>query len=303
MRKEMYGYFAVIAAACMWGVGGSAAKALFNQNITPFLLVKIRLTLAFLLMLVGLICYNRRLLIIPCRELVYFAMLGVGGMALLNFFYFYTISLTNVATAVFLQYLAPVFIAIYTVIYEKEKLGGRRGLAIALATLGGLFIMLNAGGAVAISSRGIMSGLLAAMFMAFYTVYGRRAVRQYHPLTAVTYSFCFAGIFWWLVSPEAWTSDTINAGNWWLFAYVAVFSTVIPFLLYFFGIRFLPPTNVGITACLEPVIAAVVAYLFLGETMGWLQIMGGLLVIIAVIILQTGSAQAAKTTEQIEEIV
>lgn len=289
MRKEMYGYLAVIAAACMWGVGGSAAKALFNQNITPFLLVKIRLTLAFFLMLIGLACYNRRMLIIPRKEIVYFAMLGIGGMALLNFFYFYTISLINVATAVFLQYLAPVFIAVYTVVFEKEPLGSRRGAAIVLATMGGLLIMLNNGGGAAVSGMGIISGLLAALFMAFNTVFGRRAVRDYHPLTAVTYSFGFAGLFWWLVSPDAWTAATITAENWWLFAYVAVFSTVLPFLLYFFGIRFLSPTNVGVTACLEPVIAAVVAYAFLDEVMGWLQMLGGLLVILAVIVLQTGT--------------
>ncbi|TWH49469.1 DMT family transporter [Sporomusa sp. KB1] len=293
MRKEVYGYFAVIAAACMWGVGGSAAKALFNQNITPFLLVKIRLTLSFLLMLIGLFVYNRRLLVIPRREIAYFALLGTGGMALLQFFYFYTISLTNVATAVFLQYLAPVFMAVYAVVFEKERLGARRGVAIALATLGGFLIMLNAGGGASISVLGLTSGLLAAASMAFSTVYGRRAVRRYHPLTAVTYSFGFAGLFWWLVSPEAWVQGTITTENWWLFAYIAVFSTVIPFLLYFFGIRFLSPTNVGITACLEPVIAAATAYLLLGEVMGLLQMLGGLLVVLAVIVLQTGSEQEA----------
>lgn len=302
MRKEVYGYLAVIAAASMWGIGGSAAKALFNQNITPFLLVKIRLTLAFLLMVIGLICYNRRLLLIPRRDIAYFAVLGTGGMALLQFFYFYTISLTNVATAVFLQYLAPVLMAVYATVFEKVRLGWNRGLAVGLATLGGLLIMLNTGGA-AISKLGIVSGLLAAFAMAFNTIYGRRAVRDYHPLTAVTYSFGFAGLFWWLVSPEAWTSGTINAGNWWLFMYVAVFSTVVPFLLYFFGMRYLSPTNVGVTACLEPVIAAVVAYLTLGEVMGWLQSVGGLLVVAAVILLQTSSEQEAVAESKKTDIV
>ena len=289
MRKEVYGYLAVIAAACMWGIGGSAAKALFNQNITPFLLVKIRLTLAFLLMLIGLLCYNKRLLVIPRREIAYFALLGTGGMALLQFLYFYTISLTNVATAVFLQYLAPVFMAVYAVVFEKERLGFRRGASIILAMTGGLLIMLNAGGGTSISALGLTSGLLAAAAMAFNTIYGRRAVRTYHPLTAVTYSFGFAGLFWWLVSPEAWATGTINSENWWIFAYIAVFSTVIPFLLYFLGIRFLSPTNVGVTACLEPVVAAVTAYLVLDEVMGWMQMLGGLLVVLAVIVLQTSN--------------
>lgn len=287
MRKEVYGYLAVIAAASLWGIGGSAAKALMGQNISPFLLVKIRLILSFFLMVAGILCYNRQLLVIPRREIAYYAVLGTAGMALLQFFYFYTINLTNVATAVFLQYLAPVLMAVYAVLFEKEKLGWQRGGAVGLATLGGLMIMLNAGGAT--SLLGIASGLMSAVAMSFNTIYGRRGVREYHPLTVVTYSFGFAGLFWLIVSPDAWTAGVINTGNWWLFVYVAVFSTVVPFLLYFTGMRFLSPTNVGVTACLEPVIAAGVAYLTLGEVMGWLQSLGGLLVVAAVILLQTSS--------------
>jgi drug/metabolite transporter (DMT)-like permease len=225
---------------------------------------------------------------IPRQEFAYFAVLGIVGMALLQFFYFYTISLTNVATAVFLQYLAPVLIATYTVFFEKARLGWQRGGAVVLAAIGGLLIMLNSGGE-AVSALGLASGLVAAAILAFNTIYGRRAVREYHPLTAVTYSFGFGSLFWWVASPEAWTSGTINGENWWLFVYIAVFSTVVPFLLYFFGMRFLSPTNVGVTACLEPVIAAVVAYLTLGEQMGLLQILGGVLVVSAVILLQSGS--------------
>lgn len=296
MRKEVYGYIAVIAAASMWGVGGSAAKALMNQDITPFLLVKIRLTLSFLLMVVGLLCYDRRLLFIPRHEIGYFAILGTAGMALLQFFYFYTIDLTNVATAVFLQYLAPVFMAVYAVLFEKEKMGLKRSGAVGLATLGGLMIMLNTGTAT-INILGLASGLTAAAIMAFNTIYGRRGVRQYHPLTVVTYSFGFAALFWWLASPDAWTAGVINTGNWWLFMYIAVFSTVVPFLLYFTGMRFLSPTNVGVTACLEPVIAAGVAYLTLGEVMGWLQLIGGLLVVAAVVLLQTTTEQEFVATE------
>lgn len=296
MRKEMYGYLAVIGAASLWGIGGSAAKALLNQNITPFLLVKIRLTLAFFLMVAGLLCYDKQLLRIPRREITYFAILGMAGMALLQFFYFYTISLTNVATAVFLQYLAPVLMAVYAVFFEKARLGWQRGGAVALATLGGLMIMLNVGGET-VSILGYLSGFLAAMAMAFNTIYGRRAVRDYHPLTAVTYSFGFAGLFWWVVAPDVWALNTINDSNWWLFMYVAVFSTVVPFLLYFFGMRFLSPTNVGVTSCLEPVIAAIVAYLTLGEVMGWLQVAGGLLVVTAVILLQTSTDKEADSKE------
>ena len=292
MRKELYGYLAVVAAAAMWGIGGSVAKFLFNQSVSPYLLVKIRLTLSFFIVMIGLLIYDRRMLQIPKHEIRYFAFLGICGMAMLQFFYFLTISLTNVATAVFLQYLAPVLMALHAVFWEKAILGWQGTLAVALATLGGLFIMLNSGGVSGISILGVASGLLAAFFMAFNSIHSRRAVREYNPVTAIMYFFGFAALFWWVVTPYTWEPGSITASHWLMFLYIAVFSTIVPFCLYFVGIRFLSPTSVGVTACLEPVIAAFVAYAALGEVMGLLQIAGGLLVVAAVILIQFAPNQS-----------
>jgi drug/metabolite transporter (DMT)-like permease len=62
---------------------------------------------------------------------------------------------------------------------------------------------------------------------------------------------------------------------------------VVPFGLFISGLRFLPPTQASIVGTLEPVIAAVVAYLILGETLIPLQILGGALVLVGVVIVQT----------------
>ena len=291
MGKEIQGYIAVIAAASMWGIGGAVAKSLFNQDISPFLLVKIRLLLSFVILVLGLWLYNPRLLYIPRCEIAYFAKLGVFGMAMLQFFYYLTISLTNVATAVFLQYLSPVLIALYTVIWEKVTLSWQQKVAVIVATVGGLLIMLDAGGVQGLTIWGLASGLAAAVAAAFNTIYIRRAVCEYHPITAVTYSCGFGALFWWLVMPYAGEVGTIQPEQILMFLYVVVFSTIIPFLLYFLGLRYLSATNVSVTSSLEPVIAAVTAYLALGETMGFVQIIGGLLVLAAVAVLQYNSAR------------
>jgi len=91
--------------------------------------------------------------------------------------------------------------------------------------------------------------------------------------------------------PGLWEPGSITVEHWYMFWYVAVFSTVLPFLLYFTGMRFLPPTSVGIIACLEPAIAAAVAYGALGDKMGLLQIVGGSFVLAAVLLIQTESKE------------
>jgi len=78
-----------------------------------------------------------------------------------------------------------------------------------------------------------------------------------------------------------------------------VFGTAIPFGLYFVGINYVRSTRASITATLEPISAGFIAYLFLGETLEPLQILGGALVISAIVMLQLRSEQDALTPELI----
>jgi drug/metabolite transporter (DMT)-like permease len=287
LSNEVRGYSAVIAAALFWGIGAVVAKAMFNHAVDPLFLVKMRLILSFLILFLCIFLYDKRLLIISRTDIFYFAALGTFGMALMQLSYFYTIMLTSVATAIFLQFLAPVFIASYETVWEKAHLGLKRGGAVAIAAVGGLLIMLESGSSGNIGLLGIITGLLSAVALSINTVYGRRSVRKYHPVTGVMYSFGFGALSCWLVIPGTPVFAEISAGLWAMILYITIFSTLIPFLLYFIGVRFLSPTNVGTTAYLEPVIAVVAAYLALGEVMGPFQMLGGALIIGAVVMIQT----------------
>jgi drug/metabolite transporter (DMT)-like permease len=282
----MRGYGAVVLAAMLWAIGGTASKSLFNQDISPFFLVKMRLLLSFLILALAIFLYDKRLLFISRQDIFYFAALGTFGMAFCQVSYLCAIMLTSVATGIFLQYLSPIFIASYETVWEKTPLGLTRGAAVLFSALGGLLIMIGSGDSGNINILGLGVGLLSAVAFSINTVYGRRAVRKYNPVTGITYSFGFGALSCWLFLPDIMLFSEITAGIWGMIFYIAVFSTVAPFLLYFVGVRFLAPTNASTTACLEPVIAAVAAYLALGETMSTIQILGGAFVIAAVLLLQ-----------------
>ena len=297
MRRELYGYLLVILAAALWAVGGVVAKFLFNNAISPFLLVKLRMTLSCLIMVVILAICNHKLLYIKRKDIKGLIILGIAGLASMQLTYFLTISLTNVATAVFLQYMSPVMMAIHAVLWEKVVLGIRSIAAIVLAMVGGFLIMVDVSGWQGFNQLGIVTGILSAVTMAFNTIHTRNLIRTYYPATVLTYSLGVGAVFFWLLMPYTWEPGSITREHWLMFLYVAVFSTVIPFGAFYMGLQFVSPTNAGITACLEPVMAAVVAYVALGETMGWLQVVGGALVVAAVILLQLKSP-AAKAVEQ-----
>ncbi len=96
----------------MWAVSGTSSKFLFNQGITLFQLVKFRVTLSAAFLFLILLA-RRALLEISLRDIFCFALMGISGLAMVMFTYFYAISKINVAVAVLLEYLAPVFIALF----------------------------------------------------------------------------------------------------------------------------------------------------------------------------------------------
>src|SRR3989475_10501516 len=133
-----------MGAATLWGVSGVVAKSLFNRQIEPWTLLEIRLTGSFLTLLV-ILTLRRHPVRVP-RDLVgRLVALGLA-MTCAQFTYYLTISLTNVSTALFLQYTAPVFVALYAWAATGETITPRRGGAILLAVTGSYFLVTGGEG-------------------------------------------------------------------------------------------------------------------------------------------------------------
>jgi len=132
-QDRLRGYLAVLGAATLWGVSGVVAKALFNRRIEPWTLIEIRLTGAFFVLLLILVA-RRHPMRVQRQQLTRMGLLGLA-MTAAQFTYYLTISLTDVATALFLQYTSPVFVALYGWGFEGERLGGVKVGAIILAVV------------------------------------------------------------------------------------------------------------------------------------------------------------------------
>lgn len=301
MSFQMKGFLCVFSAAVLWGVSGPIAKHMFNTNVDPFELVQIRLILSFAIILGYLSLCNRKLLRLDREDYLYIFILGIIGVAVVQFTYLYTISATNVATAVFLEYLAPIFVLIYGVVKRQEAVNGVNCSAIMFAALGGYLIVKgNLHGGLAVSTEGLISGLTAAASFAFYTVYTKRGLAKYSPLTIMCWSYA-VGAFLWLFYQQPWVSFSHYHGStWYIILYYVVLATIVPYGLFFKGLSYLSPLKTGLTANLEPVIAAVSAYLMLGEKLTVLQLAGCVLILVAVTLIQlkyVGGAQVPGKTQ------
>jgi len=282
------GYLCVVCAAVLWASSGVAGKSLFAGGVTPFELVQIRVTVSTVLLAVVFSLRDRSLFRIRARDLVYFFLLGGVAMALVQITYFYAVSKIQVAAAIFLQYLGPFLVAFYAVCFWKERLTLTKSLSLLISLLGCYLVV---GGydvdLLRMNWAGIVSALCSAVCFAAYTLLGEKGMHRYTPWTVLFYAFFFAALSWHIFYPPFhYLHAGFSLGQWRWLLYISVMGTVLPFALFFMGINLIRSTRASITATLEPISAGLFAYLFLGEGLAPLQVVGGAMVVGAIVLLQ-----------------
>lgn len=286
--SPLRGTLLILGAAAFWGVSATVARHLITQRFDTLLLVQMRITLSFLALLPVFLAARPALLRVSLRDLPDFALLGVLGVAGSNFTYYFTIQETNVATAILLQYLAPVLVLGWAAVSREERLTAVKAGAAAVS-IAGCFLAIGGGrlDALRLSPAGLASGIGSAVCWAFTNVWLKRVTARHDVWTCVIWSFAFASVFWLFVNPP-WTiaAAGYGAGVWGILLVVAVISVLIPHSLYFNGIRHLSASRAIITATFEPVVAIGTAALFVGETPGPVHLLGAAMVLGAILFLQ-----------------
>ena len=295
-KNNRRGYLYVVMAALMWALSGSSAKFLFNSGITPFQLVQMRLTISTVLLFLYLLIRFSSLLKISRSDILYFILFGTVGMAGVQFTYLFAISKIEVAAAILLQYMAPSFIALHSVVFMREKLSRLTLTALIGATFG-CYLVVGAYNLEILSMNivGIISGLLSAVTFAWYAIHGEYGMRRYNPWTVLFYALFVGAIVWNILHPplEAFM-HSYSRVQWIWILYIGVMGTLIPFGLFLEGINLIRSTRASITATLEPITAGIISYIFLNEMLEITQITGGVIVIASIILLQLNQEQDDK---------
>lgn len=281
------GYLCVVAAALLWASSGVAGKGLITHGVSVLNLVQVRITLAALMLGTVLGLKGKDLLKVSFKDIPWLFLVGLS-MALNNAAYFYSISKIQVAAAILLQYLAPVMVTLYMILLGGESLGRFKPLALILA-VGGCYLVVGGYNVrvLELNREGILGGLAAAICFASYTLLGERGMQGRSPWTVLAYAMLFAAIFWHLfMEPFRYIKEGFTLEQWGWLIYIALAGTVLPFGLYLVGVSYIGSTRAIITATLEPISAALISFSLLGEALETLQVLGGALVIAAVVLLQ-----------------
>jgi drug/metabolite transporter (DMT)-like permease len=309
------GYCYIAIATFLWGVAATLGRAAFTgrllphsetlRAIDPLILSQSRATFSLLVLLGALLLVRGpRRLQLPMADVRRIFLLGVLGVAASNYLYYLAIQRTNVATAIILQYTAPVWVLLYTVARGAQKPTLQRIAAVGLAVAGiALVIGIFGAGGFRLDMIGVIAALLASFSFAFYNVGGHSILARYDRWTVLLYTLVSASLFWLVVNPPWKIAAAHYAGSQWLFLLgFSLVSVLGPFSFYFAGLQHLEPTRAIVVSCLEPVFSIVIAAFVLGEVLRPLQTLGIVLVLVAIVVVQWPDQESREAVNLIEPI-
>jgi drug/metabolite transporter (DMT)-like permease len=231
---------------------------------------------------------RRDLIRVDREQLPSLAILGIVGLAGVHAAYFLAIDRLQIGVAVTIQYLAPLLLLLWLRLVHGRRLAPSLWGAVGLSVVG-CFLVVKAYDASSLDAVGVAAAFGAALTFAFYMVGSERAGHQNEAVTTLFWTFGFASVFWALVAP--WWGFPFEAldspGNLLLAAGVIVIGTLLPFICMVAAVRHIPAPRAAIVATLEPVLAAVFAWVILDEKLDAVQLLGGALVLGAVVWVQS----------------
>jgi drug/metabolite transporter (DMT)-like permease len=315
VRNPARGYLYIAGATFCWGVAASLGRAAFTgrlpgmhglRPIDALILSQSRSTFSFLAILLFLA--QRRGwqgLRLPAADVRRTVLIGIIGLAASNYFYYLAIQRTNVATAITVQYTAPIWVLLYSVARGLQLPSLRRVSAVGLAVTGiALVIGLFQRTGLNLDPVGLLAGLVAAFAFAFYNIAGHDVLVRHDRWIVLLYTTASASLVWLLLNPPWKVAAAHYSGQQWLFlALFSLLSALAPFSFYFAGLQYLEPTRAIVVSCLEPVFSIAIAAFALGELMRPLQVVGIAFVLAAIIVVQLPdgkSGQSIPLTEPIE---
>jgi drug/metabolite transporter (DMT)-like permease len=283
-----------LGSGAAFGAMAVFGKLAYGEGATVGTLLAVRFALAaglfWALVLAGGAAREVRAL--SRRDLAAGLGLGALGYALQSGCYFAALQRIDASLLSLLLYTFPAMVAAAAIALGRERLDARRLTALALA-LGGLVLVVAGAGTGALDPLGAALAIAAALVYTTYIIVSDGIVGRMRPqvlsalvCTGATASLTVGSAVIGQLRPE----DVTAAGWGWL-ASLTVVSTVGAIVLFFAGLRRVGPTTASILATVEPLVTVVLAFLVFGERLGAVQLVGGALVLSAVLVLNVRLAR------------
>lgn len=283
--KKHGGEIAIVLATVFWGCISLYSRTMNKNGFTAVQTVAVRAVITVVLLGAFMLVKDRSLFRIRLRDLWMFFGSGICSFLFFNICYMNSITENSVSVACVLMYTSPFWILLLSVPIFKEKITWQNVISLLVALCG--CVLLCLADELKLTQIGLVFGLLSGLGYALYSIFGKLAAKHYSTLTVTFYTFLFAAVaivpFSDLPALGTLLQQPVNIA---LSIGIAATNTVIPYMLYTYGLSKVSAGKASILSISEPVVATLIGIFAFGETLGLVGFIGILLTVAGLVILQ-----------------
>lgn len=284
---HLSGMVLVALSAAAFGTLAIFGRAAYADGMDTFTILFLRFTLAAVLMLALLLVRRESL---P-RGPVLLWLVGMGAIGYVgqSFCYLTALKYASPGLVALLLYLYPIFVTVLAVVLLHDAITGVKALALILALAGVALTVGPAGG----QWPGILLAVTAAGIYSVYIIVGAQALRRVSAVPSSTVIFTSAGATYGLLMVVNGPHLPQTTAGWTAIAGMVLIATVLAVVAFLAGLERVGPTNASMLSALEPVVTVLLAALLLNETLKPVSLVGGGLILAAVLLLARSEMRRA----------
>lgn len=289
--KRLTGILLIAISAAAFGTLAIFGRLIYADGVDTFTMLFLRFGFAAILMAVILLARREKL---PHGK-VLLALIGMGAIGYVgqSFTYLSAIKYASAGLVALLLYLYPMFVFILSAVFLHEKITWMKVMAILLALMGTALIVDPEGG----QPLGIIFSLAAALIYSVYIIIGTNVMKHVSAVQSSAVIFASAGLVYGILTSINGAHLPSTGQGWIHIAGIVLVATIIPVVTFLAGLERIGPTNSAMLSTLEPVVTVLLAAWLFGERLAWIVLLGGGLILTAVILLTRGELKKEPALE------
>jgi len=289
--KRLTGILLIAISAASFGTLAIFGRFAYASGMDTFTVLFLRFSTAAVLMATLLAARRESL---P-RGRVLGQLIGMGALGYVgqSFSYLTAIKYASAGLVALLLYLYPMFVFILSVLVFREKVTWIKIFALILALVGTALTVDPKGGEL----TGVLLAISAALIYSVYIIVGTNVMKHVSAVQSSTVIFASAGVVFGLITAfNGAQFPTVNSG-WFAMFGIVLIATVIPVVTFLAGLDMVGPTNASMLSTLEPVVTVLLAAWLFQERLTTVALLGGGLILVAVILLTRNELREIKPAE------
>jgi len=287
MKQTSKGALLAAAGAIGWGISGVCSQYLFSlYTLDSGWLTAVRMVFSGLLLLCAVLPKQGRQLFAVFsnkRDMGWLLAFAIAGLLFCQLTFMGAIQHSNSGTATVLQSLNVIIMALVMSLYNRERIGISKILAIALAVFGTWLIVTNGKlSSMVLSPMGLAMGLCAAVGVVTYTLLSRPVISKYGNMYITGWGMLIGGIVLSAIVKIWQVPEGLDLRAVIMIGIIVLVGTAISFSLFLEGVKLVGPTKATLIGCLEPASATVLSALFLHTRFGVAELIGFVCIMITV---------------------